>query len=31
MGDLRAFNKKKVENFVPYYLPRFWNVWMKHP
>jgi peptide/nickel transport system substrate-binding protein len=31
MGDLRAFNKKKVENFVPYYLPRFWNVWMKNP
>ena len=26
MGDLRAFNKTKVDNFVPYYLPRFWNV-----
>ncbi len=26
MGDLRAYNKAKVDNFVPYYLPRFWNV-----
>ncbi len=26
MGDLRAFNKTKVDNFVPYNLPRFWNV-----
>ena len=31
MGDLRAYNKTKVDNFVPYYLPRFWNVWMKNP
>jgi peptide/nickel transport system substrate-binding protein len=29
MGDLRAFNKTKVDNFVPYYLPRFWNVGAK--
>ena len=29
MGDLRAYNNTKVDNFVPYYLPRFWNVGMK--
>ena len=29
MGDLRAYNKNKVVNFVPYYLPRFWNVGMQ--
>jgi peptide/nickel transport system substrate-binding protein len=29
MGDLRAYNKTKVDNFVPYYLPRFWNVGMQ--
>jgi peptide/nickel transport system substrate-binding protein len=29
MGDLRAYNKTKVENFEPYYLPRFWNVGAK--
>jgi len=25
-GALRAFNNKKIENFTPYYLVRFWNV-----
>jgi peptide/nickel transport system substrate-binding protein len=29
MGDLRAYDKTKVDNFVPYYLPRFWDVGMK--
>jgi peptide/nickel transport system substrate-binding protein len=29
MGDLRAYNKTKVDNFIPYYLPRFWNVGLK--
>jgi peptide/nickel transport system substrate-binding protein len=29
MGDLRAYNKTKVDNFIPYYLPRFWNVSLK--
>jgi peptide/nickel transport system substrate-binding protein len=29
MGDLRAYNKTKVDNFNPYYLPRFWNVGMQ--
>jgi peptide/nickel transport system substrate-binding protein len=29
MGDLRAYSKTKVENFAPYYLPRFWNVGAK--
>jgi peptide/nickel transport system substrate-binding protein len=29
MGDLRAYNKTKVDNFMPYYLPRFWNVGLK--
>lgn len=28
-GTIRAFNNKKVENFTPYYLPRFWNVSVK--
>jgi hypothetical protein len=26
IGTIRAFNNKKVENFTPYYLPRFWDV-----
>jgi peptide/nickel transport system substrate-binding protein len=29
MGDLRAYNKTKVDNFIPYYLRRFWNVGLK--
>jgi peptide/nickel transport system substrate-binding protein len=29
MGDLRAYNKTKVDNFIPYYLPRFWHVGLK--
>jgi peptide/nickel transport system substrate-binding protein len=29
MGDLRAYNKTRVDNFAPYYLPRFWNVGVK--
>jgi peptide/nickel transport system substrate-binding protein len=29
MGDMRAFNKTKVVDFKPYYLPRFWGVSMK--
>lgn len=29
MGAVRAFNKAKVDNFAPYYLPRFWNVGVK--
>jgi peptide/nickel transport system substrate-binding protein len=29
IGTIRAFNNKKVENFTPYYLPRFSNVSIK--
>lgn len=29
MGTMRSFNAAKVENFEPYYLVHFWNVWMK--
>jgi peptide/nickel transport system substrate-binding protein len=29
IGTIRAFNNKKVENFTPYYLPRFSNVSVK--
>jgi peptide/nickel transport system substrate-binding protein len=28
-GNMRAFNNKKVVNFTPYYLVRFWNVSVK--
>jgi peptide/nickel transport system substrate-binding protein len=29
MGTINAFNKKKVDNFASFYLPRFWNVSLK--
>jgi peptide/nickel transport system substrate-binding protein len=29
IGTIRAFNNKKVENFTPYYVPRFSNVSVK--
>lgn len=29
IGAIRAVNTKKVDGFVPYYLPRFWNVSVK--
>ena len=29
MGTINAFNKKRVENFGSFYLPRFWNVSVK--
>ena len=29
VGTMRAFNNKKVENFSPYYIVRFWNVSVK--
>jgi peptide/nickel transport system substrate-binding protein len=29
IGTINAFNKKKVENFNSFYLPRFWNVNLK--
>ncbi len=29
IGTIRAFDNKKVENFTPYYLPRFSNVSVK--
>lgn len=29
VGTIRAFNNKKVADFTPYYLPRFWNVSLK--
>ena len=29
MGTMRSYNAAKVENFVPYYLVHFWDVWLK--
>ena len=29
MGNLRAYNNKRVEGFTPYYLVRFWDVSLK--
>lgn len=29
IGTIRAVNNKKVADFTPYYLPRFWNVSLK--
>jgi peptide/nickel transport system substrate-binding protein len=29
MGTMRSYNAAKVENFEPYYLVHFWDVWMK--
>ena len=29
IGTINAFNKKKVDGFNSFYLPRFWNVWLK--
>ncbi len=29
VANIRAYNKAKIENLEPYYLPRFWNVSLK--
>jgi peptide/nickel transport system substrate-binding protein len=29
MGNMRAYNGAKIENFMPYYIVHFWDVWLK--
>ena len=29
MGTMRSYNAAKVENFAPYYIVHFWDVWLK--